>query len=108
MTREFGCGLDGLLRARQASLVGILNGVDYTEWKTVDNPFLEHPYSRQSLDGKKVNKLELQKELGLPANPDLPLFGNIGRLVEQKGVDIMLGALAEMLSANLQTIVLGS
>src|SRR5258706_7306126 len=108
MTREFGCGLDGLLRDRQRSLLGILNGVDYIEWKTINNPFRKHPYSPDHLEGKKANKLELQKELGLPVNAEAPLFGSIGRLVEQKGVDIMLGALAEMLSANIQTIVLGS
>ena len=108
MTREFGCGLDGLLRDRQRSLLGILNGVDYTEWNTINNPFLGHPYSSGDFDGKQADKLELQKEFGLPANAEVPLFGSIGRLVEQKGVDIMLGALEEMLSADLQTIVLGS
>jgi len=108
MTAEFGCGLDGLLRDRQASLIGILNGVDYTEWKTVNNPFLSHAYTPEDFDGKRANKLDLQKEFGLPVSAETPLFGSIGRMVEQKGVDIMLGALEEMLSADLQAIVLGS
>ena len=108
MTEEFGCGLDGLLRDRQSSLLGILNGVDYAEWKTINNPFLKHSYSADQLEGKAANKLELQKEFGLPVQADVPLFGSIGRLVEQKGVDIMLGALEEMLSANIQFILLGS
>lgn len=108
MTPEFGCGLDGLLRDRQASLVGILNGVDYTEWKTVNNRFLRHGYTPDDFEGKQANKLELQKEFGLPISAGTPLFGSIGRMVEQKGVDIMLGALEEMLSADLQAIVLGS
>ena len=107
-TRELGCGLDGLLRDHQSALVGILNGVDYTEWKTIGNPYLKHSYSADRLDGKTANKLELQKEFGLPVDEHTPLFGSISRLVEQKGVDIMLGALEEMLSANLQTILFGS
>ena len=55
-----------------------------------------------------ANKLELQKEFGLPPDPAIPLFGNIGRMVEQKGVDIMLGALQEMLGANLQFVMIGT
>jgi starch synthase len=92
MTPEFGCGLDGLLRHRRQTLFGILNGVDYDEWKTINNPFLKHPYSSEDLSGKTRNKLDLQAELGLPANASMPLFGSICRLVEQKGVDIQLSA----------------
>jgi len=107
-TEELGCGLDGLLRQRRNSLFGILNGVDYEEWCTHNGPYLAHPYSSANLAGKTANKVELQKEFGLPVDPDVPLFGNIGRLVEQKGVDIMLGALAEMFSANIQFVQLGA
>jgi starch synthase len=107
-TEEFGCGLDGLLRKRQDRLFGILNGVDYEEWNTTRNPLLKHPYSATRLAGKAKNKIELQKELGLPPAADTPLFGTITRLAEQKGVDIKLGALEEMLSANLQFVLLGS
>ena len=107
-TPEFGSGLDGLLRHRQRALFGILNGVDYEEWNTTHNPYLRHPYSIEDLDGKTANKLELQKELGLPVNDKIPLFGSISRLADQKGVDIQLGALEEMLSANLQFVLLGA
>ncbi len=107
-TEEFGCGLDGLLRKRQDRLVGILNGVDYEEWNTTHNPFLKHPYSATRLAGKAKNKIELQRELGLPMAADTPLFGTITRLAEQKGVDIKLGALEEMLSSKLQFVLLGS
>lgn len=107
-TEEFGCGLDGLLRNRQASLFGILNGVDYSEWNTTNNPCLKHPYSANDLSGKAANKLELQKELGLPQEAAVPLFGNIGRMVEQKGVDILLSALPEVLQANIQFVQLGT
>jgi starch synthase len=105
-TEEYGSGLDGLLRHRQSSLVGILNGVDYDEWNTTDNPWIKPPYSAEDLEGKTANKLNLQKELGLPMNAQIPLFGSITRLVDQKGVDIMLGALEEMLPAELQFVLL--
>ncbi len=107
-TEEMGCGLDGLLRQRNSSLVGILNGVDYEEWNTISDPYLKHPYSATDLAGKTANKLDLQREFGLPPNAAIPLFGNIGRLAEQKGVEILLGALEEMLSANLQFVAVGS
>jgi starch synthase len=107
-TPEFGCGLDGLLRRRQRDLVGILNGVDYDEWNTTENPFIKHPYAVQDLKGKTNQKLDLQKELALPMAEHIPLFGSINRLVEQKGVDIQLGALEEMLGTDLQFVQLGS
>ena len=107
-TEEYGCGLDGLLRRRRDHLFGILNGVDYSEWNTTNNPYLHKPFSHSRIAGKKANKLELQKFLGLPVNPDIPLFGTISRLAEQKGVDIQLGALTEMLSAKMQFVLLGS
>ncbi len=107
-SEEYGCGLEGLLRLQGDRLVGILNGADYDEWNTTTNPFLKAPFSALDLDGKTVDKLELQQEFGLAPNPSVPLFGSIGRMVEQKGVDIMLHALEEMLAADLNVVVLGS
>jgi starch synthase len=107
-TPELGSGLDGLLRERQASLFGILNGVDYEEWNPLSDPYLEHHYDSKDLAGKTAEKLAVQKAFGLPADSGIPLFGNIGRMVEQKGVDIMLGAMEEMLRANIQFVQLGT
>lgn len=107
-TPEFGCGLDGVLREREEKLAGILNGVDYTEWTTENNPFLSRSYGPDDLTGKSDLKLELQAELGLAQDKAIPLFGTVSRLVEQKGVDILMGALEEMLSANMQYVLLGS
>lgn len=107
LTEEYGCGLDDLLRKRQNRLVGILNGVDYDEWNPMTDDYLKAPFSAVRLSGKKINKTELQKEIGLPVT-DAPLFGTITRLAEQKGVDIQLAALEEMLSADIQFVLLGS
>jgi starch synthase len=107
-TPESGCGLDDLLRKRQRSLFGILNGVDYDEWNTADNPLLPHAYSARNLAGKTKDKLALQKEVGLPEAREIPLFGCVTRLVNQKGLDIQLAALEEMLSTEMQFTLLGS
>lgn len=107
-TEKYGCGLDGVLRNRQNSLFGILNGVDYDEWKTEGNPYLKHAYSARDLRGKDLDKAALQKEMGLPVAPDVPIFGTVSRLADQKGVDIQLMALQEMLAADLQLVFLGS
>lgn len=107
-TEELGCGLDGALRARVGALVGILNGVDYEEWNTAENPFIKHPYSVRELAGKAAEKADLQLEMGLPVRADAPLFGSVTRLTDQKGVDIQLGALEEMLARDIQFVLLGS
>lgn len=107
-TEEFGCGLDGVLRKRKPPVQGILNGVDYEEWKTIGNPHLSYPFSAEDLSGKAASKAALQQELGLPVEPKIPLFGAITRLTEQKGIDIELAALEQMLPGNLQFVLLGS
>lgn len=107
-TKEFGCGMEGLLLRRKASLTGILNGVDYTEWRTSKNPHLPHSFTITNLKGKQADKLALQKEMGLPENAAIPLFGNISRLVEDKGSGLIITALEEMLAADMQFVQLGS
>jgi len=107
-TEELGCGLDDRLRRRQDRLFGILNGVDCDEWNPSADAFQARPYSAARLAGKTANKLALQRELELPVAADMPLFGTITRLTEQKGVDIQLGALQEMLSTKMQFVLLGS
>jgi starch synthase len=107
-TPEFGCHLDAVLRERQGALAGILNGVDYDEWNTAANPYIPHPYSAKELTGKAEMKAELQAEFSLPVSAKVPLFASVTRLVDQKGVDLLLGALEEMVSADLQFVLLGS
>jgi len=108
LTEHFGFGLDGVLRQREDDLVGIMNGVDYDEWKTSGNPYLRHSFSAKNLRGKGLEKADLQRELGLPVRHQVPLFGNISRMVDQKGTDLILGALEEMLASDIQYVQLGS
>jgi len=103
-TESLGCGLDGVLRRRQS----VLHGVDYDEWKTEENPYLKFSYNTKDLSGKEAGKSILQREFGLPEAPDTPLFGTVSRLTEQKGVDLQLAALQEMLAADMQFVLLGS
>ena len=107
-TEPYGHGLDGLLRRRQADLVGILNGVDYDEWDPARSPSVRWHFTAADLTGKAACKADLQKEFGLPVRPSTPLFGSITRLADQKGVDIQLAALEEMLAADVQYVMLGS
>ncbi len=110
LTEEYGCGLEGVFQARGDRLTGVLNGVDYTEWNTTDNPHLAAAYSGYSPGGKAANKRALQRELGLPELADVPLLGNISRFTDQKGIDILLGALEELLGGGVvfQFVGLGS
>jgi len=107
-TPEFGSGLDGLLRHRQAALSGILNGIDIKEWNPGTDPFLAETYNRRSLANKIVNKSALQQNLGLHTEPDSLLIGFVGRLVEQKGVDMLLDGMKKILSLPVQLAMLGS
>ena len=109
LTPEFGCGLDGLLHHRRDQLRGILNGVDYTVWDPRHDPFIAQPYWTDSLSGKLVNKRALQSELGLSVSDDAFLIASIGRLADQKGTDLILDALPDLLAQpNLQMVVLGT
>ena len=107
-TEAFGCDLEDLLKQRHDSLVGILNGVDYSEWNTVNNPYIPEPYTAEAMEGKAKAKAALQAEFHLPVVPDIPLFGTVTRLADQKGPDIQLAALEEMLASKMQFVLLGS
>ncbi len=100
-------GLDGLLRGRGAALSGILNGVG-DEWDPRTDPHIAAQFSVESLAPRAGNKRALQARLGLDENPDVPLFGFIGRLAWQKGMDLILGALPGMLGEGAQLAILGT
>jgi starch synthase len=107
-TPEYGEGLDGLLRHRADRLTGIANGIDVEEWDPATDPFLPAHYRAGDLAGKARCKEALQREMGLPVRPDVPLVAMIGRLVEQKGLDLVVAALPALLGLDLQLALLGS
>jgi starch synthase len=106
-TPEYGCGLDGVLRARGARVSGILNGVDYAVWDPAVDTLLPQRYSNVDLAGKRACKRALQREFDLPG-VDAPLLAVISRLTAQKGLDLVLGAAPELLHHGAQLVVLGS
>jgi len=106
---EHGMGLESLLQARRASLVGILNGVDYGEWDPQDDALIPHPYSSRDMSGKERNKEALMGELGLDYVFDRPLVGMISRLTWQKGIELVQEVLPGQLKArDFSLAVLGS
>ncbi|HEV8535530.1 MAG TPA: glycogen/starch synthase [Candidatus Limnocylindria bacterium] len=109
LTKEFGERLDGLLRERRADLWGITNGIDTAFFDPMRDPHIAAHYSADDQAGKAINKAALQRETGLTADPAAPLFGVVGRLVEQKGVDLLTAVGPWLLEKKAaQLVVLGS
>jgi len=98
-TDAFGCGLDGVIRARGADVSGILNGVDGKVWNPAADAFIAAPYSASAVGGKALCKAALQHELGLHVDAGAPLFAVVSRLSSQKGLDLLLDALPALLDA---------
>src|SRR6516165_7261562 len=108
-TPAFGWGLDGLLRARADVLTGILNGVDTRVWDPGHDAILTRPYGAgNAAVGKKAAKAEVQRRFGLEPIEDAPLFGAVSRLVPQKGFDLVLAGLPDLVGGGAQLALLGS
>ena len=107
-TKEFGCGLEGVLRSKKKNIVGILNGLDEDKWNPQRDHFLKSKYSAKNFEKAKLeNKIDLQRRLGFTAFEGTPLFGFVGRLTEQKGIDLILECMDEIMNMNVQVIVQG-
>jgi starch synthase len=105
-TPAHGAGLDGLLRHRSRRLVGILNGIDDRIWNPATDVHLVKTFDQRRLSDKSENKLTLQQQVGLERAVQTPLLAFIGRAVEQKGIDIVLDALPQLLHMPLQSFLL--
>jgi len=104
-----GYGLSDFLHTRQKNFRGILNGIDTHRWNPATSKSLAKNYDVDSIGDRAENKAALQKRLGLPQRPDVPMLGVISRLSDQKGIDIMLPALGDLLnSEDVQLVVLGT
>ena len=108
-TPEYGMGMEGVLGRRRRSLYGILNGVDYNEWDPSRDNHLASCYSKKSISGKIICKEALIKEMGLdPSIKNVPLLGIISRFDSQKGLDILVKILDNILDLDVGMVVLGS
>ena len=108
-TSFYGEGLDGLLRARDHDLRGIVNGIDYEAWNPKRDPYLPHPYDKVSVHKEKVkNKLELQESLGLSVDADTMMISLVSRLTDQKGLDLVERVFDELCQDRLQFVILGT
>jgi starch synthase len=108
LTPDGGVELDPVLRHRAGDLTGILNGIDVDEWDPARDPHLAARFSAEDLTGKAVCKAALQRELKLPVRPEVPLIGMVGRLAEQKGIDLVTAVLPRLCQQDVQLVVLGS
>jgi starch synthase len=103
-----GHGLEGVLAARGSALVGILNGVDYAVWNPATDSAIAARYDAEDLVNKARCKGALQRELGLPLDSEAPLIANVGRIVAQKGTDLVAGAISRLVRAtDAQFVVCG-
>jgi len=107
-TPEYGFNLDGLLRSRSGKLSGILNGVDYNEWNPETDRYIAAHYSSANVSPKRACKLDLLREMRLPAEPDRPLFGIVSRLASQKGMDLVVDAIPSLVDRGAFVVALGS
>jgi starch synthase len=100
--------LEGLLSRRSGVLSGILNGIDTDAWDPDNDPYIERYYNSGRLAHKADNRRALRARLGLPDEPDLPLFAMVGRLIDRKGVDVLADVVPELIQIPAQLVVLGS
>jgi starch synthase len=107
LTPEFGEGLNQVLKSREGRILGILNGIDYDFWNPSTDPYLKAYFDTSNYPSKKQeNRLHLEKLVGLQSEQGEPLFGFIGRLTSQKGLDLILGVLPYILERG-QLLILG-
>lgn len=107
ITPEYGCGLEGVLSGRLDGILGITNGIDTKVWGPAQDSYLPARYTAENLAGKQVCKRALQEEFGL-LKREVPVLGVVGRLTFQKGFDLLLEIIAELMSLDLQIVFLGS
>lgn len=107
-THQYGETLDGLLREKNFKLNGIVNGIDYEVYDPKKDEFIFFNYDVNNLENKLKNKLELQKELGLPRREDVPILAIVSRLTNQKGMDLIVGIADRLLQKDIQLVVLGT
>lgn len=104
----YGEGLDGVIRQYDYKLSGIVNGIDYKQWNPKTDKLIDYNYDIKTIKNKNKNKLALQKQYDLPQREDVPMIGLVSRLNEMKGMDLVRYILDELLSEDIQFVVLGT
>ncbi len=104
---ENGMGLDGVLRLRSGDLTGILNGIDDTVWDPASDALIPSPFSRQRLGKRQDNKAALQRRMGLNPEANTLLLGVVSRMTTQKGLDLLIPLIQDIVEAGMQLMVLG-
>ncbi len=107
-TEEYGYGLEGVLRSINDRLYGVINGIDTTVWNPGIDKHIPANFTRENFSGKRVCKLGLLEEVGLPKEPDVPLIAMITRLADQKGFDILLPIMEDILKERVMFVLLGT
>lgn len=107
-TVEYGCGLEGVLREHSGRLSGILNGIDARVWDPAADPALPAHFSREDRAGKAECKRALQRRFKLPEREGTPVIGIISRMVPQKGFDLIVQAMPELMAEDVQFVLLGT
>ena len=108
LTEEFGAGMEGILKERKNRLHGILNGVDYNEWDPSKDKLIAKTFSVKNLSGKHENKIKLLEKAGFHNSENIPLIGIVSRMVEQKGTEIFIEIVDELMKHEMRFVVLGS
>ncbi|MEM7673701.1 MAG: glycogen synthase GlgA [Verrucomicrobiota bacterium] len=104
-----GCGLNWVLKYRAADLVGILNGIDVEEWNPETDSLIPANFARENLQGKDACKRALQEEMGLNVDPNVPIFGVVARLYDQKGLDLLASIIGGLMdNMHIQIAILGT
>lgn len=107
-TAEFGCGLEGVVQSRSADIHGLLNGIDTAVWNPSIDALIPERYTPANLAGKRACRADLLKRSGFDPKSPAPVFGMVCRLVEQKGIDLVLANRDFFLREDCRLIVLGS
>ena len=108
MTRKFGQDLHRILKNRENRLFGIVNGIDYKAYNPKNDPGLYINYTHKKIHRKKLNKAQVQKLFGLPIDMSVPVICTTSRVVFQKGFELILGIIEQLLRFNVQIIVIGA
>ena len=106
--KEFGCGMEGLLKERKDRLSGIINGIDEEAWNPATDPLIPHAFELGNMAGKDANKAALQKYFKLAPDKNVAVIAMVGRTVQQKGIDLVIEILPKLMDLPVQLAILGS